>query len=155
MFTVMIGSSVYTPIAIPQVIEERFDTLLAKAEAIPDPIEQSFFVMVHLPYLQPFIDVNKRTSRLAANIPLIRANLCPLSFVDVPEARSQERPESDGGATAPRTLTPGAVRSGLSTSPPSAETGPRAENPAIVGDDAPAAGLGSSRAVARDPARRT
>lgn len=27
----------------------------------------------------------KRTSRLAANIPLIAANLCPLSFVDVPE----------------------------------------------------------------------
>lgn len=80
-----IGSSVYTPTAIPQVIEERFATVLDKAQAIPDPIEQSFFVMVHLPYLQPFIDANKRTSRLAANIPLIRANLCPLSFVDVPE----------------------------------------------------------------------
>jgi hypothetical protein len=42
--------------------------------------------MVHLPYLQPFEDVNKRTSRLAANIPLIRHNLCPLSFIDVPQA---------------------------------------------------------------------
>ena len=41
--------------------------------------------MVQLPYLQPFEDVNKRVSRLAANIPLIRADLCPLSFVDVPE----------------------------------------------------------------------
>ena len=41
--------------------------------------------MVHLPYLQPFEDVNKRVSRLAANLPLIRQNLCPLSFVDVPE----------------------------------------------------------------------
>ena len=41
--------------------------------------------MVQLPYLQPFEDVNKRVSRLAANIPLIRSNLCPLSFVDVPE----------------------------------------------------------------------
>jgi hypothetical protein len=39
--------------------------------------------MVHLPYLQPFEDVNKRVSRLAANIPLIRHNLSPLSFVDV------------------------------------------------------------------------
>jgi hypothetical protein len=82
---VTIGHSVYTPTAIPQLIEERFDTILAKAEAISDPIEQSFFVMVHIPYLQPFIDVNKRTSRLAANVPMIRANLCPLSFVDVPE----------------------------------------------------------------------
>jgi Fic/DOC family len=59
--------------------------LLEKAAAIPDPFEQAFFVMVHLPYLQPFIDVNKRTSRLGANLPLIKANLCPLSFVDVPE----------------------------------------------------------------------
>ncbi len=41
--------------------------------------------MVHLPYLQPFEDVNKRVSRLAANIPLIRQNLSPLSFIDVPE----------------------------------------------------------------------
>ena len=40
--------------------------------------------MVHLPYLQPFEDVNKRVSRLAANIPLVRHNLSPLSFVDVP-----------------------------------------------------------------------
>jgi hypothetical protein len=31
------------------------------------------------------MDVNKRVSRLVANIPLIRANLCPLSFVDVPD----------------------------------------------------------------------
>ena len=36
------------------------------------------------PYLQPFDDVNKRVSCLAANIPLIRANLAPLSFTDVP-----------------------------------------------------------------------
>jgi hypothetical protein len=41
--------------------------------------------MVQLPYLQPFDDVNKRVSRLSANVPLIKHNLCPLSFVDVPE----------------------------------------------------------------------
>ena len=42
-------------------------------------------MMVHLPYLQPFADINKRTSRLAANLPLFRANLCPLTFLGVPE----------------------------------------------------------------------
>ena len=41
--------------------------------------------MVHRPYLQPFEDVNKRVSRLVANLPFIRLNLSPLSFVDVPE----------------------------------------------------------------------
>jgi fido (protein-threonine AMPylation protein) len=80
-----IGGTVYHPLEIPQVIRECFDQILATAEAIQDPFEQAFFAMVHLPYLQPFQDVNKRVSRLAANIPLIRFNLCPLSFVDVPQ----------------------------------------------------------------------
>jgi hypothetical protein len=80
-----IHRSVYTPLVIPQLIEENFDKLLAKADAIQDPFEQAFFGMVHIPYLQPFDDVNKRVSRLAANIPLNKQNLAPLSFVDVPQ----------------------------------------------------------------------
>ncbi len=81
---VSISGSVFQPLVVPQVVEERFHTLLAKAAAIEDPFEQAFFVMVQLPYLQPFDDVNKRVSRLVANIPLIRNNLAPISFVDVP-----------------------------------------------------------------------
>ncbi len=80
-----IGQSVYRPLSTPQQIEDALDLLLGKANQIEDPFEQSFFMMVHLPYLQPFADINKRTSRLAANLPLFRANLCPLTFVDVPE----------------------------------------------------------------------
>jgi prophage maintenance system killer protein len=71
---------------VPQQISTLFDEILAKANEIKDPFEQSFFVMVHLPYLQPFADVNKRTSRMAANIPLLLNNLCPLTFLGVPEA---------------------------------------------------------------------
>ena len=82
---VEIGKSVYRPLFVPAQIEELLEALLAKAAAIEDPFEQSFFTMVHLPYLQPFADVNKRVSRLAANLPLIRDNLCPLTFLDVPE----------------------------------------------------------------------
>lgn len=82
---VEIGGTVYRPLAVPQQIEELFRTTLDKAGAIRDPFEQAFFLMVHVPYLQPFEDVNKRVSRLAANIPFIKASLCPLSFVDVPE----------------------------------------------------------------------
>jgi fido (protein-threonine AMPylation protein) len=82
---IAIGGTTYLPTAIPQLIEELFPLLLDKAAAIRDPFEQSFFLMAHLPYLQPFVDVNRRTSRLAANIPLIKTNLVPLSFVDVPD----------------------------------------------------------------------
>ena len=80
-----ISGTTYHPLAIPQQIEELFSSLLQKAGAIQDPFEQAFFLLVHIPYLQPFEDVNKRVSRLGANIPFLKANLCPLSFVDVPE----------------------------------------------------------------------
>ena len=80
-----IGGSVFLPVAMPQRVEELFGIVLAMAAEIRDPFEQAFFLMVHLPYLQPFEDVNKRVSRLAANIPLIRHNLSPLSFIDVPQ----------------------------------------------------------------------
>lgn len=84
-FAVGIGKSAYTPLAVPQLIEDNFALILDKASKIMDPFEQSFFIMVQLPYLQPFEDVNKRLSRLAANIPFIRDNYVPLSFVDVPK----------------------------------------------------------------------
>ena len=83
-FGVGIMKSVYTPLGIPQLIEEMFELMLQKAEQIEDPFEQAVFIMVQLPYLQPFDDVNKRVSRLAANIPLNRRNLSPLSFTEVP-----------------------------------------------------------------------
>jgi len=79
-----IERSTFHPLEVPQLIEESFDQILATAAAISDPFEQAFFVMVQIPYLQPFDDVNKRVSRLAANIPLIKRNLTPLSFADVP-----------------------------------------------------------------------
>ena len=82
---VAIAGTSYHPLEVPQLIEECFQQILDTASAIADPYEQSFFVMIHLPYLQPFEDVNKRVSRLALNIPLVCQNLCPVSFIDVPE----------------------------------------------------------------------
>lgn len=82
--SVGIAGSVFYPLEVPPLIEECFDRILAIASAITDPFEQAFFVMVQLPCLQPFDDVNKRVSRLSANIPLIKGNLSPLSFEDVP-----------------------------------------------------------------------
>lgn len=82
---VAIGGSVYLPLVSPQGVQDLFGIVVQMAAEIEDPFEQAFFLMVHLPYLQPFEDVNKRVSRLAANIPFIRHNLCPLSFIDVPQ----------------------------------------------------------------------
>ncbi|NGX59706.1 MAG: hypothetical protein KR126chlam3_00862 [Chlamydiae bacterium] len=80
-----IAKSVYHPLVVPDMINECFEQILDIARAIQNPFEQAFFLMVHIPYLQPFEDVNKRVSRLVANIPLIRQNLSPLSFIDVPQ----------------------------------------------------------------------
>lgn len=82
-YPVGVSGTVYHPLGTRQQIEERLVQILDKAQAITDPFEQAFFVMVHLPYLQPFEDVNRRVSRLAANIPFVRHNLCPLSFIDM------------------------------------------------------------------------
>jgi hypothetical protein len=82
---VEISGTVYHPLEVPQLIDECFRQILDTAAAITNPFEQAFFAMVHLPYLQPFENVNKRVARLAANLPFIRENLSPLSFVDVPE----------------------------------------------------------------------
>jgi fido (protein-threonine AMPylation protein) len=82
---VEIGHSVFQPTNVPQVIEEAFDQILEIATSIADPFEQSLFLMVHIPYLQPFEDVNKRVARVGANISMIKNNLCPLTFLDVPD----------------------------------------------------------------------
>ncbi|WP_422409996.1 Fic family protein [Endozoicomonas sp. ALB122] len=82
--TVEIGKSSYTPLENPHILREMLELIMVKANKIEDPFEQSFFLLVHLSYLQAFEDVNKRTSRLTCNIPFIKQNLCPLSFTDVP-----------------------------------------------------------------------
>ena len=79
------GKSAYLPLSNPHQLEDYLSLILRKAEKIKDPFEKSFFLLVHLSYLQAFEDVNKRTARLSCNIPFIQHNLCPLSFIDVPQ----------------------------------------------------------------------
>lgn len=80
---VEIGGSTYIPIDNPHTLNDCFSQFIKKLNKINDPFEKSFFSLIHLSYLQAFEDVNKRTARLLANIPLIKENLKPLSFIDV------------------------------------------------------------------------
>jgi Fic family protein len=86
--TIIVGiaGTTYIPLENPHLIRECLDLFIEKANEINDPFEQSLFSIVHLSYLQAFEDVNKRTGRLVANIPLIRKNLKPLSFTEVQQA---------------------------------------------------------------------
>ena len=81
-----IGGSTYMPLENPQILQECFGLFVEKLNAIEDPFEQSIFSIVHLSYMQAFEDVNKRTARLVANVPLIKENLKPLSFTDVDQS---------------------------------------------------------------------
>lgn len=82
-----VGGTNYMPLENPHILKEYFQLFIDKLNLIEDPFEQSFFSLVQLSYMQAFEDVNKRTARLVANIPLIKKNLNPLSFMDVdPEA---------------------------------------------------------------------
>src|SRR3990167_8484283 len=78
-----ISGTTYLPLDNPHVLKEYCDMFIKKMNLIDDPFEQSFFALVHLSYMQAFEDVNKRTARIVANIPLIKRNLKPLSFTDV------------------------------------------------------------------------
>ncbi|MGH2611847.1 MAG: Fic family protein, partial [Rhabdochlamydiaceae bacterium] len=80
---VRVGGSVYTPYADFKKLQKQLKLITKKAALIKDAYEQSFFLLIHLSYLQAFSDANKRTARLSANIPLIKNNLVPLSFNDV------------------------------------------------------------------------
>jgi fido (protein-threonine AMPylation protein) len=80
---VQIKDTSYIPEQAPGVLQEMFSRIVSKAKQIDNPIEAAFFLWVNIAYLQPFEDGNKRTSRLAANIPLLMYNFAPLSFLDV------------------------------------------------------------------------
>ena len=78
-----IGGSAYLPLAMPQRLDEEMERIAQKARTIENPFEQSLFLLVFISYLQAFRDVNKRTARLVCNVPLLKAGVAPLSFIDM------------------------------------------------------------------------
>ena len=76
------GSSYIPPFQPGIWMKTSFSELIKQASDLQNPILESFYWLTRLPYLQAFIDGNKLTSRMAANIPLITQGLAPLSFVD-------------------------------------------------------------------------
>ncbi|PWU16170.1 MAG: hypothetical protein C5B45_01010 [Chlamydiae bacterium] len=80
---VRIGGSVYIPSENPKQLEMRLDRIITKAAVIKNPYEQRLFLLIHISYSQAFADVNKRTARLSANIPLTKNHFVPLSFNDM------------------------------------------------------------------------
>jgi hypothetical protein len=80
---VNVADTVYVPSQVPALLDEMLRAVVEKARAIRNPVECAFFLWVNIAYLQPFEDGNKRTSRLASNLPLLLSNCAPLSFLNV------------------------------------------------------------------------
>ncbi len=81
--SVSIWGSSYTPLENRFQLEDQFGIFLQKLNEIKNPFEQSLFILVFIPYFQIFKDINKRTSRISANIPLIKNWFVPFSFLQI------------------------------------------------------------------------
>lgn len=80
---VEIGASAYAPLDNIFQLQEQFELFLSKLNTIQNPFEQSLFILVFIPYFQLFLDINKRTSRMTANLPLLKNNLPLISLLAV------------------------------------------------------------------------
>lgn len=85
-----IFGSVYRPLDNVYQIEEALNELFGTIGRIKTPYAKSMIALLGVSYIQPFVDGNKRTSRLMADA-LLMANACaPLSYRSVDEAEYRE-----------------------------------------------------------------
>lgn len=75
---VAITGTSYIPPKDPDAIKEAFDNILLNQESISDPFERAVYLHCNLARLQPFIDGNKRTSRVLESIVLMNADIIPV-----------------------------------------------------------------------------
>jgi len=83
--TVEIWRCKYIPIDNKYQLQEQFELFLKKLNQINNPFEQSLFILIFIPYFQIFLDINKRTSRMICNLPLLKNNLWVISLLQVKE----------------------------------------------------------------------
>ena len=75
-----ISGTKYRPLEVESQIREAIDDTCALVNGKDDPYEKALLTLLLIAYIQPFVDGNKRTSRLMSNSLLIARGLCPLSF---------------------------------------------------------------------------
>ena len=70
----------YRPLDVESQIREAVEDMCTLINGKQEPYEKALLALLLIAYIQPFMDGNKRTSRLIANAILIAAKCCPLSF---------------------------------------------------------------------------
>ncbi len=80
-----ITGTIYVPPASQIEIAPYLHDIISTINSIEEPLEKAMACLVLLPYLQPFADGNKRTSRLLANAVLLAHGYPPLSYRGIDE----------------------------------------------------------------------
>lgn len=75
-----ISGTNYRPLEVESQIREAIEDACTLINGKTNPYEKAMLALLLVAYIQPFVDGNKRTSRLMANAILIANNCCPLSF---------------------------------------------------------------------------
>lgn len=84
---VNLANSAYVPPFRPGTSHaaDMLERIIATSKTLA-PVEAAVYLLTRIPYAQSFANGNKRTSRIAANAPLLEAGLAPFSFLDVDKA---------------------------------------------------------------------
>jgi len=75
---VRISGTGYIPPENRQEIEGRLNEILFQQEEYGNPLEKAVYLHCNLARLQPFIDGNKRTSRMMESIAMMNADIIPV-----------------------------------------------------------------------------
>lgn len=75
----------YKPLDNKFQISEALIRACEVANDMDDPFDKAVYVMLMIAYIQPFVDGNKRTSRLIGNALLLAHGACPLSYRSIDE----------------------------------------------------------------------
>ena len=75
---VRIAGSDYEPLASPMAIEEELDRIIEEQTRLSNPLERAVYLHCNIAKLQPFIDGNKRTARLAESVVLMNEDIIPI-----------------------------------------------------------------------------
>jgi len=80
-----ITGTTYTPPAGAAQLASYLDDIIERINLLKEPAEKAMACLTLIPYLQPFLDGNKRTSRLISNALLLAHDYPPISFFTAKE----------------------------------------------------------------------
>lgn len=80
-----ITGTVYKPLDNIYQVRETLEDVCQKINTEKDIFSKALILILFIAYIQPFVDGNKRTSRLITNAILMAHNVCPLSYRSIDE----------------------------------------------------------------------